>query len=69
MFIIKFRLKPHNARRIEPIHSLTDHGYRIQSLAFSPKDTYLAVGCTDGSLDIYDVKNKFKSLKFKNYSK
>jgi len=48
------------------MHDRTD---RIQSLAYSPKDKYLAVGCIDGGLDIYDVKNQFKNLHFKNNSK
>ncbi|CAF4015711.1 unnamed protein product [Rotaria sordida] len=59
-------LKPHDTERVQPIHTINDHAYRIQSLAFSPNDKYLAVGCNDGSLDIYDVKNQYKHLHVKN---
>ncbi|CAF1944366.1 unnamed protein product [Rotaria magnacalcarata] len=61
-------LKPHEEERVQPIHTMHDHAYRIQSLAFSPHDKYLAVGCNDGTLDIYDVKDQYKNLHFKNTS-
>jgi len=35
-------------------------------LVYSPNDKYLAVGCVDGGFDLYDVQNKFKTLRFKN---
>jgi WD40 repeat protein len=62
-----FRLTAHT-ERIQPIYTMHDRTDRIQSLAFSPKNKYLAVGCIDGNFDIYDVKNQFKSLRFKNTS-
>jgi WD40 repeat protein len=69
IFRIEFRLKPHDEERNPPIQTIHDRADRIQSLAFSPNDKYLAVGCVDGSLDIYDGKNQFKNLHFKNMSK
>jgi WD40 repeat protein len=65
---ILFRLKAHSEERIQPIQNIHDRTDRIQSLAFSPKDKYLAVGCVDGNFDIYDAKNQFKNLRFKNSS-
>ncbi len=63
-----FRLKAHSEERIQPTQTIHDRTDRIQSLVFSPKDKYLAVGCIDGHFDIYDVKNQFKNLRFKNTS-
>ncbi|UJR16486.1 hypothetical protein I4U23_003389 [Adineta vaga] len=59
-------LKSLNERRIEPTQKIHDRNDGIQSLAFSPNDKYLAVGCSDGSFDVYDVKKQFKNLHFKN---
>ncbi|CAF1543885.1 unnamed protein product, partial [Adineta ricciae] len=52
--------------RIAPIKTIHDRTDRIQVLSYSPHDHYLAVGCFDGSFDVYDVKNDFKNLRFKN---
>ena len=59
-------LKPHDeGGRVQPVHKITDRSDRIQSISFSPNDKYLAIGCIDGSFDIYDVKNKYQNLRFK----
>ncbi len=46
--MILFRLQPDHTERIQPKKTLHDRTDRIQSLGFSPKDKYLAVGCIDG---------------------
>jgi WD40 repeat protein len=66
---IYFRLKPQNEKRVEPIQKISDRTDRIQSIAFSPNNKYLAIGCVDGSFDIYDVQNKYTNLRFRNTSK
>lgn len=66
---IGFRLKTNNRQRVQPVQTIHGRTDQIQSLAFSPKDTYLAVGCIDGGFDIYDVKNQFKSLGLRSSSK
>jgi WD40 repeat protein len=48
------------------MHTRSD---RIQTLSYSPKDKYLATGCVDGGLDIYDIKNGYQNIRFKNNSK
>jgi WD40 repeat protein len=67
--LFEFRLKPNVEERFQPIHTIQDRTDRIQSLSFSPNDKYLAVGCVDGGFDIYDVKNRFRNLNFRNNSK
>lgn len=62
-------MKPNNGQRVQPIQTIHGRGDQIQSLAFSPNDSYLAVGCTDGGFDIYDVKNQFKTLGLRSSSK
>ena len=64
-----FRLKPNDGQRVKPVQTLRGRTDRIQSLAFSPKDTFLAVGCIDGGFDLYDVKNQFKNLGLRPHSK
>ena len=51
------------------MHTVHDRSDRIQTMAFSPRDKYLAVGCVDGAMDIYDVKNKFQNLHLKTNSR
>ncbi|CAF1561651.1 unnamed protein product, partial [Didymodactylos carnosus] len=48
-------LKRHEQERIEPIYTIHDRTGRIELLKFFPNDKYLAVGCIDGSIDIYNV--------------
>ncbi|CAF1349306.1 unnamed protein product, partial [Didymodactylos carnosus] len=50
---------------VKPIHIIQDRTERIQTVKFSPNDQYLAVSCSDGNIDIYVVKDKYKSLQFK----
>lgn len=63
---MKFRWTRQSTERVQPIQTIHDRTDRIQSLAFSPKDKYLAVGCIDGGFDLYDARNQFKNLRFKN---
>lgn len=63
-----FRAKTNEDHRVTPIHTIHDRADRIQSLAFSPQDKYLAAGCLDGSFDLYDVQKKYKNLHFRNPS-
>ena len=62
---VPFRLETVVEQHKEPVHKIHDRADRIQSLAYSPKGHYLAVGCADGNFDVYDVKNQFKNLHFK----
>ena len=64
-----FRLKEHENLRMQPMHTVHDRSDRIQAMAFSPRDKYLAVGCIDGAMDIYDAKTKFQNLHLKTNSR
>ncbi|CAF3456731.1 unnamed protein product [Rotaria socialis] len=61
-------LKRLEEQRIQPMHTMHDRADRISALAFSPKDKYLAVGCADGSFDLYDIVNQFRNLRFGNHT-
>lgn len=67
-FFDEFRAKTNEDHRVPPIQTIHDRSDRIQSLAFSPHDKYLAAGCLDGSFDLYDVQRKYKNLHFRSSS-
>ena len=45
----------------EVVH-IKDRKEAIHELKYSPDGTYLAVGCNDGSVDIYGVAQRYKKI-------
>ena len=51
-------LQPNNVnRKMYPKGIIGESGSAVQSVRFDPQDKYLAIGCEDGSIKIFNVSN------------